>query len=77
MTTDELIELVVCKVLERLAERQRLAVQKQREAMIAELRAFEDMHNQPHSVPTVSERKNGVVRGGAVGDIPHHGRKKQ
>ena len=50
-----------------------IAAMRVRDALLALLRAHEDMYNLPRSVPTRAER--GLSRGGAAEFAPvHHGR---
>jgi hypothetical protein len=49
-------EQLVERVVEVLAERQRVTVLKQREAILMTLRALEEANGLPHAIPTKQER---------------------
>jgi hypothetical protein len=57
MSTDALIDLIVERVLARLNEQQRTKALRVREAKLADLRAFEEMHELPRAIPTRRERE--------------------
>lgn len=61
--SDEEAERIAVLLFTKFQERLRMKAMKVREAMLADLRAFEDMYNLPRSVPTLRERgeKNGYV----------------
>lgn len=63
--SDEQIALIVERVLDAL----RPGAMKWREAKLAELRALEDMHDCPRSIPTHAERT-----GRTKPDRGHHNR---
>lgn len=55
--TEEQIAVIVELVLNALAERQRHRALRLREAKLADLRAFEEMHDLPRAIPTRRERE--------------------
>ena len=55
--TKEQLAQIVELVLNALAERQRHRALRLREAKLADLRAFEEMHDLPRAIPTRRERE--------------------
>ena len=55
--TEEQIAQIVELVLNAIAERQRHRALRLREAKLADLRAFEEMHDLPRAIPTRRERE--------------------
>lgn len=56
LLTSEQFDQLVERVAAVLAERQRVTVLKQREAILMTLRALEEANGLPHAVPTKHER---------------------
>lgn len=61
--SDEEAERIAILLFTKFQERLRMKAMKVREAMLADLRAFEDMYNLPRSIPTLREqgKKDGYV----------------
>lgn len=61
--SDDEAERIAVLLFTKFQERLRGKALKVREAMLADLRAFEDMYNLPRSIPTLREqgRKDGYV----------------
>lgn len=57
MVSDEVIERIVARVLERLDEAQRTKAYRTREAILAQLRAHEDFYGLTRAIPTKAERE--------------------
>ena len=55
--SEEQIAVIVELVLNAIAERQRHRALRLREAKLADLRAFEEMHDLPRAIPTRRERE--------------------
>lgn len=68
IVSDETIERIVALVLERIAEMQRPKLLRVREAILMDLRTFEDLHDLPRAIPTKVERGDASPKSG------HHNR---
>lgn len=55
--TEEQLATIVELVLNAIAERQRYRALRLREAKLADLRAFEEMHDLPRAIPTRRDRE--------------------